>query len=215
MVLIGYWPLNETSGSTAYDRSGQDNHGTLNGGVTQGATGILGTSAYDFDGTDDLIDIPSRISSQAFTITAWINPDTTSGYDTVSRDWYSNNNHLMRLEGGQLRLYVQSTGGANYSALTSDTVSTNEWSLVVGRFDGSEVTAEIVGVDTDAASASITRETSNENWALGADIYNGEDYFDGRIADVRVYDHALTPSEVQYLYQVAQRGRLVTDNRRL
>ena len=54
MTLIGYWPLNENSGK-AYDRSGNGNHGSLNGAVTQGETGLLGNTAYDFDGNDDYI----------------------------------------------------------------------------------------------------------------------------------------------------------------
>ena len=31
---VGYWKLNETSGTTAYDSSGNGNNGTLHGGIT-------------------------------------------------------------------------------------------------------------------------------------------------------------------------------------
>ena len=50
--LVGWWPLNEYSGSTAYDLSGNDNHGSLNSGVTQGVAGKGGLTSYSFDGSD-------------------------------------------------------------------------------------------------------------------------------------------------------------------
>jgi hypothetical protein len=77
MVLLSYWPLNETSGSTAKDVRG-NNDGTING-ATMGANGILGNTAYDFDGDNDYVSIyhPTR----PFTVACWANSDVADGSD--------------------------------------------------------------------------------------------------------------------------------------
>ena len=82
MTLIGYWPLNESSGE-ALDHSGKENHGTLSGGITQGVTGLLGNKSYSFEGTDGYISVPDSeeisLSGEA-SISAWVKirskPDT-------------------------------------------------------------------------------------------------------------------------------------------
>ncbi|KPK37787.1 MAG: hypothetical protein AMJ65_13795, partial [Phycisphaerae bacterium SG8_4] len=54
--LIGWWKFDEASGTTAYDSSGNGNHGTLIGNP-QWVAGKIG-GALDFNGTDSIIDIP-------------------------------------------------------------------------------------------------------------------------------------------------------------
>lgn len=48
-TVIAYWPLDESSGSTVNDRSGNGRGGTITGNVTPGAAGLLGT-AFSFAG---------------------------------------------------------------------------------------------------------------------------------------------------------------------
>jgi len=70
--LVGYWRLNEGTGTIGGDVSGNGNNGTLNGGAkwTQGK--------YDggvyLDGQDDYIEIPNVISA-AGTMEFWFKPD--------------------------------------------------------------------------------------------------------------------------------------------
>ena len=52
--LIGYWKLDEGSGSIAYDSGIAANDGTLHGGP-QWVSGMIG-GALEFDGSDDYID---------------------------------------------------------------------------------------------------------------------------------------------------------------
>ena len=56
--LVGYWPFNEGSGTTAKDISDYGNHGTLYGSMTDDdwVQGVTGT-ALDFDGVDDYVQI--------------------------------------------------------------------------------------------------------------------------------------------------------------
>ena len=54
--LRGGWLLNETSGG-ALDVTSNNNDGTTNGGVTRGVNGAV-DGAYDFDGTNDNVEVP-------------------------------------------------------------------------------------------------------------------------------------------------------------
>ena len=54
--LVGYWNFQEGTGTTAYDKSGKRNHGTLTNmdPTTDWVDGKLG-GGLDFDGSDDYI----------------------------------------------------------------------------------------------------------------------------------------------------------------
>ena len=81
---VAHYKLDETSGSTAIDSSGNGNDGTINGATVNqiGYNGSVG--AYSFDGTDDYVDI-GHISSlnfsrtDNFTISCWVNVNGISG----------------------------------------------------------------------------------------------------------------------------------------
>lgn len=207
MPLVAHYPLQEDSGTTAYDVAGENN-GTVNG-ATQGATGILGTSAYDFDGTDDYVLENSLSLTTPLTQSLWVysrggqmrfitNPAPPVMY--IRTD--STNQLGMNLFDGSDNRYGTNTFGV--------TLPTDEWvhlAFVVdsdsgvwrGYMNGSEV-------GSGAGSGAIT---------LGTGLLIGKarvdaNYVDGRIADVRIYDHALTASEAQYLYSVSKRGSAVS-----
>lgn len=57
--LVGYWRLNETTGTAVGDASGNNNHGTLEGGA-KWTTGKLDGGVY-LDGVDDYIEVPNLI----------------------------------------------------------------------------------------------------------------------------------------------------------
>jgi len=62
-----------TSGGNSLDISGNNNDGTLNGGVTTGVSGII-NEAYSFDGVDDYVNYSQRApqsSTQPFSYSIW------------------------------------------------------------------------------------------------------------------------------------------------
>ena len=64
--LVGYWKLDETSGTTASDSAGSNN-GTVNGSTF--TTGKINNS-LSFNGTSDYVSIP-RMNYDEITISAW------------------------------------------------------------------------------------------------------------------------------------------------
>ena len=65
---VGYWPMDETSGTNAGDYSGNNQNATLNNGVSISQTGQYGT-AYSFDGVDDNIYVLSSNDINLMTVT--------------------------------------------------------------------------------------------------------------------------------------------------
>src|SRR4030065_1522547 len=72
--LLGWWKLDEPSGTIAYDSSGNSNDGVFVG-APQWASGYAG-GAVLLDGVDDFIEVPhhdSLLPGEEVTIMAWIN----------------------------------------------------------------------------------------------------------------------------------------------
>ena len=81
--LLGFWPLQETTGTTASDESGNDRDGTISGMgsnpvTAAGPNGWL-PSAFDFDGVDDGVMIPhgTWLNQQRLTMFGWFRSNAT------------------------------------------------------------------------------------------------------------------------------------------
>src|SRR5262249_45216998 len=77
--LVGYWKLDETSGTTASDSSGQGNNASLTGTVNWTAGDINNGFKFDYTNVDDYFTIPNSSSVQDvqegnFTLAAWFKP---------------------------------------------------------------------------------------------------------------------------------------------
>jgi len=76
--LVAWWKLDEDSGNTAFDSSGNENYGSLRGDPHWVAEKIGG--ALEFDGRDDYVDTGYAADLPVWTICAWvISPDAPSG----------------------------------------------------------------------------------------------------------------------------------------
>ena len=77
--LVGHWKLDESSGTTALDSSGNGNDGAVIGAQWQPGNGHIG-GALDFDGSTGYVEIPFseslRLLNQGdLTLTAWFKTD--------------------------------------------------------------------------------------------------------------------------------------------
>jgi len=211
MTLVGYWPLNEDSGDTAYDHSGKENHGSLKGSVTQGSTGVLGDSAYSFSGgnvsTNFSID---QTGSKNYTFSAWAKTADASGStrqiissDDGGYDW----SILQGKNNAEWELFTGS--GVLSSGITLD----SKWHLITGVFDTSTNKTKLYVDGVLRAQGSIATDSSDNSINIGENPGNFSEPWDGKISEVRIYDRPLTKSEVQYLYSVGKRGRHVTSKK--
>src|SRR4051812_29161431 len=90
--LIGYWRLDESSGTTTADNSGHGNTGTLNnapGWVASGAPVVVSDPGYGlhFNGTSTYADMPgfaNVIPTNEITIEFWQHADVAQNQSTLS-----------------------------------------------------------------------------------------------------------------------------------
>ncbi|MFH1161814.1 MAG: LamG-like jellyroll fold domain-containing protein [Candidatus Jorgensenbacteria bacterium] len=226
--LVGYWKLDETSG-TLYDTSGHGNNGTQSGGVTYGATGKVG-NALSFDGVDDYVStILSPPSTVPVSVLLWIYPtDNTVSHCVVSRPpagWfplygvcpYLSTNEVYNYTNGLYGLYLQTTESYGAAMRVTSNVSppNNTWSQVGFTYDGSSFTLFYNGQATGktlwcktggcnenqnylSISGSQTHSLGKANDAWKSNL------FQGSIDDIRIYNRALSAAEISAIYSATQ-----------
>jgi len=207
--LVGYWSMNEGSGSFAGDSSGNKNTGTL----TNGPTWVDGKrgKALSFDGSDDYVNVASSTSSNitnAITISGWINVGNGTGtkepiFESISG--HASTNRMLVVTGGanNNRITIQfDIGGDNNNWYSSGTITRNTWIHIVYTFNGSLERFYINGVFNSQNSKSGTIAAGIEAMKIGwSESESPDEYFNGLIDDVRIYNRALSATEIQALYK--------------
>ncbi|MHC4177723.1 MAG: LamG domain-containing protein, partial [Planctomycetota bacterium] len=224
-ALVAQWEFEEASGTTtAFDSVGALD-GTLvgTGDFTPGA-GYDGNGALWLEGTDGYVEVLDSpllefAADQPFSISLWYKRDgvendqglITKGYHDTSRadtGYYQ----LQTRAGGFCFDSRQGAGGNPRTRIDNTAVShgDNQWHnfVVVRDSVGDEIRTyvdqlEVVVYDMGAGPP------NNGDWAMGANDdsliignhYNR--YTQGFFDDARIYDHALTESEVLALGGIA------------
>jgi hypothetical protein len=181
------------SGTTWTDLSGNGNTGTLVNGV-----GYVGTNggSLSFDGVDDDITITSyqlstSDSSAPYTLSAWINrTGTTTGGGIITQYSGSADRFGFRERDSKLSWWK---GGSDL-AISTDNIPTNVWKYVVGvkRTDNS-VSIYIDGTEVGTGTDNL----DFENATLKIGRFGTITPFSGNIAQVSIYNRALTAQEIQ------------------
>ena len=211
--LVLHLPFDETSGSIAYDTSGNGNDATLMGGATFSA-GIIG-NAVMLNGANQYVELTQGVTDglTAFSITAWVhlNPAPDAALANWSRIFdlgtgTSTYAFLVPDNGsdGNLRFSITTAGNQNEQRIEGPTpLPTGMWEHVavtsvagVGSLyvDGAQV-AQNAAMTLTLASLG----TTTQNW-LGRSPFPGDPYLAAQIDDLRLYSRALNPSEVALLY---------------
>ncbi len=197
--------LNEGSGASTSDLSGNGNHGSISG-ATWAASGKYG-GALSFDGINDWLTVADSNSldlTTGMTLEAWVNPTTINGWETVllkeatselAYSLYADNNGTD--SGGPRRpaAYVRQ-GGTSYTTVGSAQLAIGQWAHLAATYDGSAlklyVNSTLAGTFNVSGSINTTtgalRAGGNSVWS---------EWFNGLIDEIRVYNHALTQPEIQ------------------
>jgi len=197
--LVGYWNFE----GDVSDSSGNSNDGTWSGSTTNryvsGYRGMAGTFVgANSDYVETGKDITGGLSQ--LTISAWVNPATLSGNDGIVTHWTSGNlSTLFRAATGALQGYLMTpaqVGGAFNITLTADT-----WQHVVMTYDGVTLKGYkngVVGSTTYADTGSIAIGTNTIR--IGGGGGSSEGNWDGKMDETRIYNRALSATEVSDLY---------------
>jgi fibronectin type 3 domain-containing protein len=212
-----YWRLDETSGTTAQDLSGNGDNGTYGSGDTLGVPGAIndGSSPADgaitTDGNDDGVMVGSSQvpSPSTFSVEAWFKT-THAGGKIIG---FGNSSSPTGSSSYDKHIYFNSDGSLNFgvyngefdvvSAPGSMNLADGNWHQVVGTQDGSGMNLYIDG-NLIASNGVTTNQSYNGYWHVGGDSgwSDNTNDFNGSIDEVSVYPYALSASQIQGDYDL-------------
>ena len=210
--LVAHWTFDETSGTTASDSVGS-NDGTLQGDATWDTDGKYGGSLL-LDGTGDHVLVasgPDVNVTKNYTLSAWVKPDVMSRNHTVLSKVTGNADkqyEIQALWDGRTRFKYEinntdQTGDFGDTGTPGTLVKADgTWQHMVVTVDNSllftvYLDGQVLG--TKQGTNEVTAGTDALHIGLRGGTYQ-DTGFQGRIDDVRIYDRALSASEVLDLY---------------
>lgn len=230
--LVGYWDAGNSasyagSGTTWTDLSGNGNNGTLNNSPTFSADR---GGAISCDGTNDYISVsgasgnlswtPSGSGFNSMTIEIVVNTTDTGGW-FISKPWNQNGRYNYQLSTNYFAIGMTGVwdGTPGMSKVSfSSTLATGNWEHAVGVVTSTQIGIYRNGVaDGSMSSHGITAnspDNGNGNLPLAVmtlfpytTTFNQPTHaINGRVAVVRIYNRALTASEITQNFN-AIRGR--------
>ncbi len=209
--LVGYWDLDENTGTTANDNSGNGNSGTFSAAAPTWVAGVSCKSGncLSFNGASNYVTAGNGSSlnvGSSFSLSAWIKTSSTAlAYIIAKRNTDLDASIAYNLNiaatSGFGQFYV-SNGTTNVSVSGTSNLADGTFHHLVGVFE-SGVAARIYidGSLQNSAATTITSVNVNAapfTMAVKSDLASG--FLSGSIDEVRVYSRALSASEVTTLY---------------
>lgn len=201
--LVGYWNLDEPSGAIANDSSGNGNHGALvNSPVrASGASCKLG-GCLQFTSGSRRVDIPYSASvntTTGFTVAFWYRATSNSG-SIAAKPLGTGTLNSWQLEFTGGSLSFTSSGGSSQNFDTIAAPATGAWHFVVASWSGTSKKLYLDGTLRLTVARTISFDA--RGLVIGGDYNSGSFVlpFLGFIDEVRLYNRALTDSEVTQLF---------------
>lgn len=177
----------------------------------------LGGFSLSFDGTDDYVrvpDDPSLDMTDGFTIAAWIYLEeytewasiVTKGGIVNDGGILTDNNYTIHQSGpsvsgsesGHLRFTGSSPALPINPYLESDTqIPLHEWHYVAITYDGTTLHFYFDGVPDGGGLLSGPLVPNDDPLHIGADFPGDDEYWHGRIDELRIWNKALKPTHIQ------------------
>jgi hypothetical protein len=199
--LVGWWALDEGSGTVALDSSGYGNDAVFQGDPQWVPDGRFG-GAVQFNGTSDYLAAPDSesldINGDQLTLAAWVNGTSwaTSHFIRKIPDTGTGSIYMIRVQSNALRAIFSTSAGELVVQGVTPPV-TGEWMHMAFVYDGAEARIYVNGAVDGRGNISGDVVESDNELRIGRGEPAG--YFNGSIDDVRVYNRALTDEEIKAL----------------
>ena len=207
--LVGWWRLNEGTGTSAADSSGNSNTGTLVGSPTWSTPGKIGPYGLSLTTNAMSVDIPASASInalQTITIAAWINVTTTTGTGQRIFEKEPGGFEFLFGTGSTLRFVAEL-----WTVLVGDwksvgTLTANVWTHVAVTYTYSDVgNVPIFYINGVATTHTTTQQSvgtlAGETAPLVLGNRNADRTLSGVLDDARLYNRVLTATDIATLYR--------------
>jgi uncharacterized protein YjdB len=213
--LMGEWLF----ASNAKDTSGFGNNGTVSGATLTSDRFEKASCAYSFDGSNYIVigdPVPSTLQiKNAITISAWIY--ATSYPDSGSLWMIAGSQYDVDKSGASIfldgrenidgtnpsgHIHFQIGNGSWHVSNNNSTVSLNKWVHIVATRKANEAASIYMdGIAQDVTSIDWDGSINYTSYfAIGGQKDYSNRYFQGKLDDVRIYNRALSASEIGKLY---------------
>jgi hypothetical protein len=210
-----YYSLDTGLGAQAYDSSAGANNGIIHG-TPSWSTGQI-NSGLTFDGSTSYISTSSSSSNpSAFSLELWFKTNTAAGGrligfgDAATGASTSRDRQVYMTNAGRLVFGVNP--GTQQTVTSSSSYNNNAWHHLAATLGSGGLQLYVDGSPVAGNGAVTTAGNYTGYWRLGYDDLAGwpsaptSNYFAGRLDEVKIYNHALTPIEVQNEYNAGLGG---------
>lgn len=216
---VGWWRLNQTSGSVVTDASGTGNLAAATG-VTWSGTGATFSGAA---GQQIATNGPVVATTAPYSVSAWVNlsavPTATEG--VVSQDGTTNSGFSLQYnatDGGWAFAQTASdtSGAATVRAKIARKPAANTWYHLVGTYDSATGAMKVYvnNSATPGTAGDTTPFPATGGLVIGRDKAAGAatDRLAGTVTNVQVYDRVLSAADVTKLFQAGSGGGTVASS---
>ncbi len=215
--LVALWSMDEGSGTLLVDSSGRGNHGNLRGGATW-VTGKKNLALSLSGGTTQYASVPNAPSlniTSSITLAAWIAPSKKATQRVITKAVQSaSDGYELSLSSGQ-QVFVrfnQKTNADTYrlNSTALHPIDGATWMHVAATYDGSRIRMYINGVLTDSGAVQTFSILTNTDSLYIGKQKDNINFYGGKIDDARIYNRALTLSEIQQLAMISPATHTIT-----
>ncbi len=223
--LAGYWKMDDASGSNAVDSSGYGNTGTAAVAPTWATSSLpslqfTDKAAVTLNGSSQFVDVPASVitTSSPFTACAWVKFNSVTGNQTfVSMDGTNVSAFYFKKESDTdstapnklaLEIYAADNGSSTqFRSAGTTTVTTGTWYHACGVYTGSVARIYVNGSQEGSDTTITSSFAATGHTIIGAAFWAARlDYVNGTLDDVRVYNRALSATEISALAAGNQPG---------
>ena len=214
--------FDEGAGTIAHDSSQYSNDGTLYNGSVSCFGGDCPTwvdgkfgKALSFDGVNDYVEVPDMVMSGNKTLELWIKPnfDYDDGKQYGIMCWVYNDDNFFNLykEPTKNSIYFAWKGQGNWNYISYVyNFTSGTWLHLAFTLDFStgEAKQYINGELVKSKTGFTEIVSGSHNLRIG--VHGAENYFNGLIDEVRIYNRALSEEEIKQLYKLTNKVHNLT-----